>query len=90
MNPLLLTSAILAAATAEVPRRRDDPGADTPPDLVPVRWDAVQGEVVNMRVTRLGAPEIEVSLNDVILGHLEPEKPVRLNRAQRRQRGRRG
>lgn len=84
---LLLTSAILAAATAEPLPRRTEPGDDTPPDLAPVRWADVEltGPV---RVTGPGDPEIQGSLDGVFLGHLEPER--RPNRAQRRAAKRRG
>lgn len=65
----------IIAAEAEAPRRRAAPGDDTPPDLVPIRWDDAHGELVNVRVTGLDLPEID-------LGSFAPSGP--LNRAQRR------
>lgn len=72
VNIPLLVAAI--AAEAEAPRRAD-PGDDTPPDLVPIRWDDAHGELVNVRVTGLDLPEID-------LGSFAPSGPM--NRAQRR------
>lgn len=73
MNIPLAIAIIAAEATA--PRRRPDPGDDTPPDLVPMRWDDAHGELVNVRVTGLDLPEIDI-------GSFAPSGPP--NRAQRR------
>ena len=65
----------IVAAEATTPRRRADPGDDTPPDLVPIRWDDAHGELVNVRVTGLDLPDLD-------LGSFAPPGPM--NRAQRR------